>query len=331
VLGAVVVCLMALAARPAASQPAGQAGLERLLARDEITILVTDSGLGGLSVAAELEKSLREAKGYRRVTIVFANALPDVARTYNAMGTRREKVEAFDRALDGMVRWSSPDIVLVACNTLSVLLPDTRFVAAGRVPIVGIVAAGVDVIEACLKARPGSTALILGTPTTIEAGAHKQALQAQGMPAGRVAEQACPMLETEIQADPSSDVVRGLVEVYADQARTALGDRARGPLVVGLCCSHYGYSRAIFEEVFAAVFGPRVEIVDPNIEMCRSVTSRARRAAFAATETTVRVVSRAEISEGERTAIAAVLARTSSRTADALRSYERKLDLFNAQ
>jgi glutamate racemase len=308
--------------------PARQAEVERVFARNEITILVTDSGLGGLAVAAELESGLRTARAFSRVTVVFANALPDVEKTYNAMATRRERVATFDRALEGMTRWYKPDIILVACNTLSVLIPDTRFAREGHVPIVGIISAGVQPLTDRLKADQSALALVLGTPTTIGSGDHRSGLQAAGIAPDRVHEQACPNLETEIQADPASDMVRGLIEAYVDEAWRTLGDRSTRPMVVALCCSHYGYSRALFQEILSRQFGQTVVIVDPNVEMSRSLLAHARRNAFGVTETNVQVVSRAAVTVQEREAIAGAVEGISRKAAAALRSYERKMDLF---
>ncbi len=323
-------CPLLASSRVFSVQPPIPPAIERLLQQDEITILVTDSGLGGLSVAAELENGFRSARAFRRVNLVFANALPDVDRTYNAMTTRKEQVDTFDLALQGMTRWYKPDLILVACNTLSVLIPETRFARSGRVPILGIIDSGVRAMSERLKADPSAVALLLGTPITIGSGVHRARLLALGFERDQVQEQACPNLETEIQADPGSDIVRGLIEAYGDEARRALAARATRPLIVGLCCTHYGYSLALFQEVLDQQFGRHVVVVNPNIEMSRSVLARVRRGAFGATETSVRVVSRAAITAQEREAIAAVLARWSPKTAAGLRSYDRKMDLFDA-
>jgi glutamate racemase len=312
-------------------QVASPQAADRLWQRDAITIVVTDSGLGGLSVAADLERGLRDARAFARVRILFVNALPDAQHTYNGMRTRQEQVEAFDRALEGMERWYKPDLILIACNTLSVVFPDTRFASARRVPVFGIVDLGVAAIGARLMTDPTATALILGTPTTIQSCAHAKGLFAQGISPQRVVTQACPSLETEIQADPAGDLVRSLIEAYAGEAREALGARAAGKVLVGLCCSHYGYSRALFQQLLGEQFAGRVEIVDPNVHMSAWVLSRCREGAFAMTETDVRVVSRAELTREERGSIATALKGTSPKTAAALRAYQQKMDLFNAR
>lgn len=327
---ALALLLGASAARPlrAADAPL-PGGVDRALRLESPTILVTDSGLGGLSVLADLEAGLRASRAFRSVTLVFANALPDTTRTYNEMATRAEQVATLDRALDGMVAAYRPDLVLVACNTLSVLYPQTRFAARGVVPVLGIVDAGADAIRERLRGDPAAAALLLGTPTTISAGSHARALAARGVDAGRVVGQACPGLETEIQAEPAGDLVRGLVEAYAGQAHDALSRLSPRRVVAGLCCSHYGYSRKVFEEVLPAELGVPVDVVDPNAEMSRALLARVRAGAFPATSTRVEVVSRAEIRPGEREAIAALVGVRSPKTADALRGYRRRADLFS--
>jgi len=321
--------LAAAAVRPSRADDASlPAGVVRALRLEAPTILVTDSGLGGLSVLADLEAGFRAARPFRSVTLVFANALPDTALTYNDMPTKEGKVATFDRALDGMVAAYRPDLVLVACNTLSVLYPETRFAARGDVPVLGIVDAGADALAGRLRSEPGAVALLLGTPTTIASGSHARALTGRGVAPGRIVGQACPGLETEIQADPGGDLVRALVEAYAGQAREALAPLSPRRVVAGLCCSHYGYSRRAFEEILPAELRAAVDVIDPNAEMSRALLARVRPGAFQETVTRVEVVSRAELRPGEREAIAAAVGARSPKTAEALRAYRRRPDLF---
>ena len=311
--------LAAAAVRPSRADDASlPAGVVRALRLEAPTILVTDSGLGGLSVLADLEAGFRAARPFRSVTLVFANALPDTALTYNDMPTKEGKVATFDRALDGMVAAYRPDL----------LSPETRFAARGDVPVLGIVDAGADALAGRLRSEPGAVALLLGTPTTIASGSHARALTGRGVAPGRIVGQACPGLETEIQADPGGDLVRALVEAYAGQAREALAPLSPRRVVAGLCCSHYGYSRRAFEEILPAELGAAVDVIDPNAEMSRALLARVRPGAFQETVTRVEVVSRAELRPGEREAIAAAVGARSPKTAEALRAYRRRPDLF---
>ena len=42
-----------------------------------VTVVITDSGLGGLLVCADLERRLRETAGDGSVRLVYVNAWPD--------------------------------------------------------------------------------------------------------------------------------------------------------------------------------------------------------------------------------------------------------------
>ena len=113
---------------PSMSQPTAAQAVARLAERDSITVLVTDSGLGGLSVCADLDHRARATGRYRVLNIIFCNALPEASQGYNRMPSVERKIRVFDDALAGMARWYGPDALLVACNTLSVLIPRTTFV-----------------------------------------------------------------------------------------------------------------------------------------------------------------------------------------------------------
>ena len=69
-------------------------------------LVVTDSGLGGLSICAALERRLR-LDGGRRVRITYVNAWPFEGRGYNDLPDIAARAAVFDRALD-------PDGLVVA-------------------------------------------------------------------------------------------------------------------------------------------------------------------------------------------------------------------------
>jgi len=56
-----------------------RARIARLAEKDSITVLVTDSGLGGLSVCADIESRARQTGLYRQIRIIFA--MPFRSRT----------------------------------------------------------------------------------------------------------------------------------------------------------------------------------------------------------------------------------------------------------
>ena len=84
------------------------------------------------------------------VRLTFANAAPANDYGYNSMPTRAEKLATFDRFLRNVTVRFVPDMIYVACNTLSVLMPHTPFVATGAMRIKGIVETGVKLLRAGL-------------------------------------------------------------------------------------------------------------------------------------------------------------------------------------
>jgi glutamate racemase len=306
-----------------------RAGLSRFFKKDSVTIVITDSGLGGLSVAAAIEQQLQKYRVFRNVHLIFANALPDRDHPYNLMETTAEKVKVFDSALAGMSRTLKPDLILIACNTLSVVFPQTEFARSSDIPVIGIVEFGVDQIAQELDKDSSSSVIILGTPTTIGQHTHVDRLVARGFDSTRISTQACNMLETEIQADPTSDIVRSMIELYAMEALEKQPPTRTGELIVALCCSHYGFSRSVFQDVFQSVFERPVVIVDPNGAMAAYLFPQTVRERQIKTSVTTSVVSRAEILPDEAASIAAAVRPVSEATADAVVSYTRDTSLFS--
>ena len=77
-------------------------------------ILITDSGVGGLSVVAYAERFVR-TQGFREpVRLTFANAAPANDYGYNSMPTREAKLETFDRFLRNVTARYAPDMIYVA-------------------------------------------------------------------------------------------------------------------------------------------------------------------------------------------------------------------------
>ncbi len=288
--------------------------------------IVADSGLGGLSIFADLVEGLRARGGPPRVALTFFNACPAPDRGYNRMADTAEKIRVFDRALEGMAALR-PDLILIACNTLSVLYDRTPFARRSIVPVLDIIGFGVEAIGAWLTAHPDGRALVLGTPTTVEADTHRAALRAWGFATDRLAAQACDRLAGVIEKGPDAAAVKDLIERYVGEAASRFQDR-RSPLAAALCCTHYGYSRPWFEAALRRHFAGPVTLLDPNHAMSEAALRRIPTAVGSASALTLDVLSRHALEQGRVTAIAGVLERRSPETAAALRCYRHRPDLF---
>ncbi len=293
----------------------------------ETTIVVTDSGLGGLSVMAEAAARLKDSGAYRRVRLIFVNALFTEDGGYNSLPARAEKVRVFGSVLKSIENRFSPDLILVACNTLSVLLPDTPEARAARAPIRGIVEPGALLLAEAWKKNPAASILLFGTETTIAEGAHEARLRALGVPAGRIVAQACPELASYIESDPAGEDTGLLIDSYLDEALARLGTPAP-PVVAGLVCTHYGYAADLWRSALAARRIDCRALVDPNARLAEAALPPGAARRFPATVIEARVVSMIRIPEEKRNGLAAGLALRSPETAAALRTAERIPGLF---
>jgi glutamate racemase len=119
-----------------------------------------------------------------------------------------------------------------------------------------------------------------------------------------------------------------LIETYATEAIEKSDKRIKSKVFVGLCCSHYGYSTMVFNQVLQKLLPLGFELIDPNETMVRWLLGLNHKNRLSATRVNVDVVSKVEITEQEIQSIAAILEKTSALTANALRKYTHKGDLF---
>jgi glutamate racemase len=173
------------------------------------------------------------------------------------MPLREAKLETFDRFLRNVTERYAPDMIYVACNTLSVLLPDTPYFTEARIPVKGIVNTAVALLLEELDAQ--SVALIFGTQTTIDAAAYPRMLEARGIDPSRIVSQACPGLADTISEDREGSRARAEIERWVEIAMAKMPQRdAR--IVACLACTHYGYRK----EFFAAALGEGATVINPN-------------------------------------------------------------------
>jgi glutamate racemase len=225
-------------------------------------IVITDSGVGGLSVCAYAEQFVRVDGFAEPVKLTFANAAPENDYGYNSMPSREVKLETFDRFLRNVTERFAPDAIYVACNTLSVLLPDTPYFRHAAIPVKGIVETGAELLVRELEADPRSVAMIFGTQTTIDAGVYPRILMERGIDASRIVSQACPGLADTISEDREGSRTKADIRRWVAAALEKRQDAA-APVVAYLACTHYGYRR----EFFAAAFdeaGIRAKVLNPN-------------------------------------------------------------------
>jgi glutamate racemase len=290
-----------------------------------VHILITDSGVGGLSVCAYAERFVRTHGCEEPVRLTFANAAPENDYGYNSMPSRQVKLQTFDRFLTNVTARYVPDFIYVACNTLSVLLPDTLYSRKAVIPVKGIVETGVDLLLGALESDRRAVAMIFGTQGTIDSGAYPRLLAAEGIDASRVISQPCPGLADTISEDRQGSKTKAEIVRWV---REAIGkmQRKESPVVACLACTHYGYRKDLFAEALADA-GIDARVVNPN-ESAVDDLFPTRPESGANRDVDVQFITRYAIPPATVEALTWFLSDISPRTVAAIKNFVHVPDLF---
>jgi glutamate racemase len=214
------------------------------------TMIVFDSGLGGLTVLRELVRARPDAR--------FIYAADDALFPYGALEETRLIARVTDLIGDLMQR-HDPDLVVIACNTAStIVMPALR--ARFTIPFVGTVPAIKPACAASITRRVS----VLGTEATVRRE-YTHALVRQFGQGCKVtlagSAQLAAMAEAELAGHPASDAA-----VSAEIAPCFIDDGARTDTVV-LGCTHY----PLLLNRFAALAPWPVRWIDPAPAIARRV------------------------------------------------------------
>ncbi len=293
--------------------------------RDRLKVIVTDSGLGGLSVQALLDKNIR-SKIDKNIDLIFFNSLADSNFGYNSLKNKKDKINIFNSALNGMMKFE-PDLILIACNTLSVIFSETEISKSINIPVIGIVENGIEMILENKDTKSDYGILIIGTETTINSNQHKLKLLEHGIDENKIVTQACKNLESEIQNNPKSESVQNLIEKYLNEAYKKIDTKSSHQLVL-LGCTHYGYSKDIFEKQLRKLFKENFTILNPNEKMAKILNFLLKLDEPQTGRISNKVYSRVKISEEQIQNLSSLLKHNSENLAESLKKYEFLPELF---
>ncbi|HET7646548.1 MAG TPA: glutamate racemase [Candidatus Limnocylindria bacterium] len=207
---------------------------------DPRPIGVFDSGVGGLTVLAELHRRLPDEP-----TIY----LGDNART--PYGPRpADEVRRFTLAAAEWLLAQDVKLLLLACNTATArALPQVREMA--DVPVLGVIRPGAVAAAAATRSRHVG---VIATAGTVDSGAYVEAI-VEADPKTAVVQLACPELVPMVEAGildgrRAETVLRG----YLDPLLGA--EPGMDTLLLG--CTHY----PLLREPIERIVGARVSVVD---------------------------------------------------------------------
>jgi glutamate racemase len=293
--------------------------------KEAVTILVTDSGLGGMAIFSEIAARLISDPIFSSVSLVYYNAWPVQDHGYNRLKDMEERVRAFDAALNGMLRFQ-PDIIMLACNTLSILYPRTEFSHKQTLPVIDILEFGVNMLYEALMEKHRAQAVLLGTVTTIASGVHHARLMEKGIDPNRLVSQPCDQLATQIEKGPGSEQVAEMIDTYMRQAADKMS-ASPAEIFAALFCTHFGFSEKLIRQKLEALLRKPVIILDPNLRMAAFLFDACNRR-YESTQVTLRVVSRIAWDSPKIEAVSNIIEKRSFESARALKTYEWIPDLF---
>jgi glutamate racemase len=321
------------------------------------TFIVTDSGLGGLSVFAQIARQLRENAPFEKIDLIYFNAWPFSHKGYNHFPNMAAKAAVFNNAMEAMARFN-PDTILIACNTLSIIYPFTKFFQTGnsaidqtidrtigpnmgkdtgpgkKIPVTGIVDHGVEMIHEQLSMYPESCVVIFGTPTTIKEKTHAKALIKMGIAPSRIINQGCQNLAGKIEKDPFDKRVAQMIETNARKAAAKLPP-FKGKVFAALCCTHFGYCSNLFKTSLATHTRQEVIPLNPNERMARidriPPMDKKNIPIFSLPQINMKILSRVFWGKEKIMAYEKLLNAVSPQTVEALKEYTWDRDLFQAE
>lgn len=224
-------------------------------------IVVLDSGLGGLTVAAALRQALPNED------IVYFG---DTARLPYGSKSPQTVTRFVRQIIRFLLPWN-PKHIVIACNTATALaMPSLRQTFTG-LPISGVVEPGARAAIEAAGAKATPVIGIIATEATIRSKAYDRAILRRRNHA-RLLLKSTPLLVPIIEEGRSGD--DPLVKLALKQYLTPLVQRGMDVLVLG--CTHYPMLKKTIEKMV----GAGVSVIDSAEQCAQDVASRLNRSSL---------------------------------------------------
>jgi glutamate racemase len=208
---------------------------------------VFDSGIGGLTVVAEIMRQLPNEE------IVYFG---DTARLPYGPKSNETVTQFAIQDAEFLLGHGVKNIV-VACNTASSIAMEA-LESHFQIPVIGVIEPGaLAAVSSTLSGKVG----VIGTEGTIASGAYRRAISRLDRDI-EVVETSCPLF-VPLAEEGWTD--REVTLVIAHEYLTPLRDAAVDVVVLG--CTHY----PILKHTIAKVFGPSVRLIDSAEETAKEV------------------------------------------------------------
>jgi glutamate racemase len=221
--------------------------------RDEPTIGVFDSGVGGLTVLSALLRHIPDAN-----YLYFGDTARLPYGSKSAATVAHYAVGAIRH-----LQSQGAELLVIACNTATALAFD-EIKAASDVEVIGVVEPGA---RAAAEASHNAKVVVIGTDATVASHAYRRALEARGV---TVNEKACPLFVPLVEEGwVEHPVTEQVARIYLSEAFS--GD-ARDADVLVLGCTHY----PLIKPLLARIAPTHVAIVDSAESTAQDVARQLR-------------------------------------------------------
>lgn len=235
-------------------------------------IALTDSGFGGLGIAAKLYEYLEKIFPAEPVEIIYVNGLPHRRYGYNSIPDIDRKVSTFENLLRNIEDRLHPDFIVIACNTLSVLFDKTIIYRRITTKTIDILKFGTVTVLQLYQAKSDILLAITGSETTISSGFHFEFFRSYPAVFKTVLPIANTELITAIENDSTSEFTKYLVYKCIRQMTDELQRADYSAAVLILACTHFPYVEHLFQDALKRL-SIKADIINPNLDLLEYLKS----------------------------------------------------------
>ena len=213
----------------------------------ESPIGIFDSGVGGLTVAREIARSLPNEN------LVYFG---DTARVpYGSKS--KDNIIHYSRQIIRFLKTKNVKAIVIACNTASALALDVVSKEID-IPIIGVIVSGAKVaVETTKNQKIG----VVGTEATIQSGVYTKIMQEMNTQM-EVVSKACPLFVPLVEEGfAKHHVTSEIIDFYLQEMQTSGIDT----MILG--CTHYPLLRSRIKEYL----GEEITLVNPAYETALSL------------------------------------------------------------
>ncbi|RKY61778.1 MAG: hypothetical protein DRP96_02175 [Candidatus Neomarinimicrobiota bacterium] len=293
-------------------------------------IVLIDSGFGGMNIASGLYETIKDRTD---AEIIFVNGLPHEKYGYNSINKTQDKVNILNDLLLNVDGKLAPDLIVIACNTLSVLLNKTNIIKNIRHKIVDIIQFGTHYVYEQYKSDSDCLLAVMGSNTTIESDVHRRYFLKYSHIFKDIITVSATELIGSVEKNVSGKKTNELIRKYIKTVGNYLSPNKERftKIILILACTHFPYATNIFKKALEKLHFP-YDIVNPNGFMTDYLSKKIlEKENYNRGNVSFRIISKTVIEKDMQDSIGRLIEKTSPELKRALRNYEYAPDLFSPE